>query len=404
MAGPVGSYGGRRRLGPFPFSARFPYPLVTPVDRTPDSTDMRLPLLHTLRFARGWSSPPTDLVEEEIRIPAIGGGEPTSGTLLSPPDPGPLPGWVVLHGITRRGRRHPALRRFIEALAATRARILVPEITEWIRLDLAPGRAQAIIRGAIETLSRRPDVEAGGVVVAGFSFGGPQALYAAQSPGTSDQVRGVLAWGSYADLESTLHFHFTGEHGEGLHEPPDPYGRWVVGHNCLPHLEGRGDLTGVAAALHRLAAFAGDEAVDSRSPAMDPLKAELRQGLAPGNRELFDLFAPPAGVPPEREAAVELVGELTRVALSTYPLLDPIPLLGHLDCPVRLLHGRDDILIPCTQLPVLERRLAPHTHDLRTGLTGLFAHSAGGSELGPLDRARESVHFLRVLRRAFQLV
>ncbi len=365
---------------------------------------MRLPLLHALRFARGWHSPPTDLGEEEIHIPSPGGREPTLGTLLGPRGSEPLPGWVVLHGITRKGRTHPALRQFIKALAATPARVLVPEIAEWTRLDLAPERAQEIIRSSIRVLANRPDVEAGGVIVAGFSFGGPQALVAAQSNEAGADVRGVLAWGSYAELEPTLHFQFTGEHGDGERDVPDPYGRWVLGHNCLPRLTGYGNLDGVASALHELAAFAGDQGIDSRLPALDPLKRRLREPLNAPQTEIFDLFAPPAGDRPEREAAVQMIAELGRAARANFPLLDPIPGLDPFTSPVRLMHGRDDVLIPYTQLEALAARLEPRTDDLRTGLTGLFAHSAGGNQLGPLDRARESVHFLRVLCRVFDMV
>ncbi|TVP59098.1 MAG: hypothetical protein EA351_02120 [Gemmatimonadales bacterium] len=241
-------------------------------------------------------------------------------------------------------------------------------------------------------------------MIAGFSFGGPQALVAAQSEEAGADVRGVLAWGSYAELEPTLHFQFTGEHGEGERTVPDPYGRWVVGHNCLPLLTGYGDLDGVAAALHELAAFAGDQGIDSRLPALDPLKRRLRERLTGAQTEVFDLFAPPAGIRPEREAAVRMVAEIGRAAGANFPLLDPIPELGPFTIPVRLLHGRDDVLIPYTQLEALEARLEPLAADLRTGLTGLFAHSAGGNHLGTLDRARESLHFLRVLCRAFDMV
>ncbi|MEE8146372.1 MAG: hypothetical protein V3T24_02115, partial [Longimicrobiales bacterium] len=42
-----------------------------------------------------------------------------------------LPGWIVLHGLTRPGRFHPTLLRFVRALASSRAAVLIPQVPEW---------------------------------------------------------------------------------------------------------------------------------------------------------------------------------------------------------------------------------------------------------------------------------
>ncbi len=369
------------------------------------------PLHLALRFARGWSNPPRRLTESEFRIETFGEGDPVAGTLLAPAGSGPLPGWVVLHGITRKGRRHPMLLRFTRALAGTGARVLIPEVPEWVDLDLAPARAHSIVRGAVRTLATRGDVEGARVALTGFSFGGPQALLAASM---ADEVRGVLAWGSYADLERTVDFHFTGEDEfdeagvPGRVLRPDPYGRWVVGANCLPLLEG--ELTPVARALHALAARAGDLSVDGRSPELEGLREEIRGKMTPSHRELLDLFAPPEGRRPERSAALELSRRMTAAARQAHPLLDPIPNLAPIPVPVRLLHGRDDLLIPYTETLALARALHDRTSDLKTGITGLFAHSRDredappGGIRGMVARSRDALHFLGMLSRAFEIV
>lgn len=373
---------------------------------------MSRPLFQALRFMRGWRFPPGRVDEQEIEIepgPGGGGGDRVRGLLRGPADDRPRPGWIVLHGITRRGLDHPSLRQFTGGLVATGARVLVPEVREWTELHFAPERAQRILRAAIRTLAERPDVEEGGVVVAGFSFGGPQALVAAADQ-AAGQVRGVLVWGSYADLGRTLHFQFTGEHGFGEGDPafrdmPDPYGRWVVGANCLALLDGRPDPDPVARALRELAVLAGDRKVYAGSAVMDSHKERLGRVLpSAGDRALFELFAPPAGTLPDRDAALELARNMDRAARGAWPLLDPIPTLGPINRPVRLMHGRSDRLIPFTETPELARRLHPIAPDLGTGITGLFAHSGGEPTGGIVHTIRESVHFVRVLRRAFEVV
>jgi pimeloyl-ACP methyl ester carboxylesterase len=378
-------------------------------------------LLDSLRFARGWRSPRRDLVWREVEIPVGvgsvsggGGDQGVPGTLVAPPTGRPLPGWVVLHGITRPGRHHPGLKRFVSALASTGGRILIPEIREWTELDFAPDRSQVILQSAVRWLEETPDTAAGGVFLVGFSFGGPQALVAASDPGLDGKLRGVLAWGSYANLERTLRFQFTGEHGYGgtrHRAEPDPYGRWVVAANCLPRTAAGEDARDVAEALRDLAARAGDLQIPASHLSLEPFRSEVRLRVSPERRELFDLFAPPAaGSTPSgpgastREAADHLVEAMARAARDTMPLLDPIARLGRIRVPVRLLHGRNDVLIPFTETLALAEVLRDKAEDVKTGITGLFAHSGGSSGTGSTwARTREGLHFLRVLRRVFEV-
>ncbi len=381
----------------------------------------------SLRFARGWGSPRADLVEREVEIPLAPGGrdrpvDRVPGSLFAPPGTGPLPGWVVLHGITRPGRRHAQLRRFATALASTGVRVLVPEIREWQELDFAPQRAQAILRESVAWMAGAPETEGSQVMLVGFSFGGPQALLAASDPSVAHRLKGVLAWGSYADLERTLRFQFTGEHGydgdgfpsqRGLRfrEDPDPYGRWVVAANCLQHAAGVGDARDVSRALRDLAARAGDLQIPANDPSLEPLRLEMRKQVHSGRRDLFDLFAPSLAAPgrsvpdPSRHGeALELVAAMARGARRAVPLLDPVSHIEGIDVPVRLLHGKGDVLIPFTETLELADRLRPRTPDLKVGVTGLFAHSGGSGSPPKLGhRTREGLHFLRVLRRVFEV-
>ncbi|MCA9738493.1 MAG: hypothetical protein KC645_12780, partial [Gemmatimonadetes bacterium] len=70
-----------------------------------------------MRYSRAWAGNPIPLREDEITVAA--GPRSVPATLFVPARPrGPLPGWVVLHGLTRPGRAHPSLLRFCRALAS----------------------------------------------------------------------------------------------------------------------------------------------------------------------------------------------------------------------------------------------------------------------------------------------
>jgi len=360
----------------------------------------------TLRFARGWLRPPTGLRHRDIRVAPDDGSDSVAATLVDPPAKGPLPGWVVLHGITRPGRDHPSLLRFVRALASSGTRVLVPEVREWTQLDFAPERAQAIIRGAVDHMAADPFTEPGGVALAGFSFGAPQALVVGADPAFRNRLRGVVGWGGYSDLARTFLFQLTGQHGYGgkeYRQRPDPYGRWIVGANCLTLAPEFREATPVADALRAMAMDAGDRQVMAWDPSMERIRLQLRTGLPRSLRGLFDLFAPADNDLPDPEAARSIVERLVPPGRREHPLLEPIRLIEGMHVPVHLLHSRSDQLIPFTETRAMADALSRRAPDLSWDLTGLFAHSGGPGEGGLLSRLGEGARFAGVLGRVLSI-
>jgi len=358
--------------------------------------------LQALRYARSWGSGGIPVREEELLIDR--GEDRVPATLFLPPGVAGargrgLPGWVVLHGITRPGRAHPSLLRFARSLAHTGAAVLVPEIPEWRELRLAPTQALPTIRAAILALDARPETLPGALGLIGFSFGAPQALIAAGDPEVRDRLAVAVGFGGYARLEPTLDFHFTGEFERGgvPHRlRPDPYGRWIVGANYLTATQAHADAGDVAEALRTLAVAAGEAQRECWDPVFAPLKSRLRQGIGASRRELFDLFAAPDSREPEASAAREVVRALCTATDRVDPLLNPIPALRPLSVPVHLVHGRQDQLIPFTETLALADVLpAPH---VVTTVTDLFTHSQGSRAGSALHGAREGIRFLGALR------
>jgi pimeloyl-ACP methyl ester carboxylesterase len=332
-------------------------------------------------------------------------GESIPGTLCRSGG-GSARGWVVLHGMTRMGRAHPELLRFVRALASTGASVLVPEIREWVDLEFAPERSRAIIRAAVDWHHAAPTTASGGVVLVGFSFGAPQALLVAAEPPVSKRIRGVVGWGGYEDIGRTFRFSLTGEHeweGVQYHQRPDPYARWVIGTNCLPLSPALGDRGALISALRRLAVETGEKRLHPAESSFDPFRDAIRAALPPEDRALFDLFAPPLNKEPDREATLALVEELTPLIRREMPSIEPASLIGSLDSPVRLLHSRSDHLIPFTETLRLGRALEEKAADLTTRLTGLFSHSGDPIEGATGSRVLENVRFIGALRGVFAI-
>jgi dienelactone hydrolase len=359
----------------------------------------------TIRYARAWVASPGDVIEDEIHLDRDGLTVPA--TLVRPRGvQGPVPAWVVMHGITRPGRAHQQLVRFTRAVASAGLATIVPDVPEWRELSLAPYLSTPTIRAAIRGLRDTGVARDEPVGVVGFSFGAPHAIAACGEPGLSDEVAGACGFGGYCSIEKTFRFMMTGRHGwKGSRHAlrPDPYGRWIAAANYLTAMPEHDDAADVADALRRLAAEAGDVGAPSWDPLYDPTIRALRAGVAEPRRHLFDMLAPASdvSVPVDEDAALELGEGLAAAARRADPLIDPIEGLGAVRCPTHVLHGRDDHLIPFTEAYRLGEALGQA--DVRLTVTRLFGHSGHGAF--PLARAlREVPLFARALNAILSIV
>jgi pimeloyl-ACP methyl ester carboxylesterase len=354
--------------------------------------------LRTVRYARGWNAG-ADVKMEETLIRRD--GEEVPATLVLPAQGrGPWPAWIALGGISRMGRHHPQLVRFAGALATSGAAVVVPEIPEWRRLELAPQPTAPTIRGCVDMLRERPDVGPGKVGLIGFSFGAPQLAIAAAREDLEPHIAGIALFGGYCSLERTLECMFTGDHEwEGArHEVvPDPYGRWVVGANHLTDVPGLEDAGDVAEALFALACAASGDRVAAWEPYHDTLIRDLRSALPERRKAIFDLFATASTEErPAREARLDMAHRLAEACRRVEPLLEPTPYLSDVRVPTRLIHGRGDRLIPFTECFRLSEGLPEAARSGRT-VTGLFSHTADRREGSSLGQAWEKVTFLGTL-------
>lgn len=330
----------------------------------------------TIRYARAWLTGPEACVEDEIMLDRD--GTPVPATVVRPSGrTGPLPGWVIMHGITRPGREHEQLVRFTRTLASCGLVAIVPDVPEWRDLHLAPHLSEPTIKAAIAGLRTTGVARDDPVGVVGFSFGAPHAIAAAGSASLRDEIGGAVGFGGYCALESTFRFMMTGVHswnGQEHFLEPDPYGRWIVAANYLTSVPGHESAGDVANALSELATHAGDTGAPSWDPSYDPKIRQLREHVDESRRHVFDLFALPTNMPSDRKSALQMAEDLTAAALQNDPLFDVSTPLQAVDRPVHILHGRRDHLIPFTEALRFRKALAGTVS--RVTVTRLFGHSA----------------------------
>ena len=366
---------------------------------------MMVGLKRALSFAWEWRRGASRIKEDELEIQR--GDRSIPATLYHPDSvQAPLPGWVVLHGVTRPGRHHPILLRFVRALAGTGAAVLVPEIPEWRELRLAPEEAVATIRASVFHLSGWEGTAPDRTGVMGFSLGVPQVLLAATDPSLKGRLKGVAGFGGYGNLDRTIRFLFRGEHeweGKTHVVDPDPYGRWIVGGNYLTQVPGFEDAGDVAHALLRLAQNAGDLQVGAWESCYDSVKEGLMKEVHPSRRDLFRAFAPATGHTPPLDISTRLIPALAEAVRAATPYPEPMALLDRISVPVRLVHGRGDRLIPFSESLRLAEAF-PKTADVRVYLTGLFAHSQEDATTTIRSGIREQLNFLRMLADLLTLV
>lgn len=360
-------------------------------------------MIHVARFLNSFTRfPAAGTVEEEVSLPV--GDSVVPASYIRPVGRGRIPGWIVLHGITVPGRRHPMLIRFAHSLAASGGAVLIPEVPAWrqLRLDMEAG--DATIAASVEYLRKREDVESGALNLVGFSFGATQALMSASLPGIRESVRSVVGFGGYSDIGRTLHCMVTGEHewqGVMRQLDPDPYGRWILAANYLRKVPEFADMERVATEAYSLAVASGETGVYAADPIYDALKAQARSRLPTRERELWDLIAPPSGATPAVESLRELSRKLVDAVIAAEAGIDPTPRLASLDQKIVLAHGYDDRLIPFTESLRL-RSVLPDSARANLTITRLFAHSREAGRLRYLEYPGEFGRYLLLLNRALR--
>lgn len=276
-------------------------------------------------------------------------------------------GLVLVPGLSRTGKDHPAFRHLAASLARKGFLVIAPDFPGLRQFHVSATDVETIVR-AVQALTAEAPPPIG---ILGFSFGAGPTLLAAADPRIRDRVDLVGSFGGYWDLPDVIRFVTTGWYAEddGWHRrTQQSYNRWKL--------------------LAALAPYAADPRERERLQRLVDLKlanpsedvSVQARRLGSEGRQLLALVEAR-----ERERLDELLAALNPAIRERLSQLSPATAIARVRAWVLVAHGRDDDSIPYTE-SVRLARAAPNLGRLVVfdGYTHTFP-----SEGGWLTRLRQ---------------
>lgn len=293
---------------------------------------------------------------------------------------------LVMPGLHFAGPADPRFDRFSRVLAHAGYLVMAPFLPDYGEMMVRPS-VVSDAETAFDALLAQPGRPKNKPGIFSISFGSMPTLRLAAR--RSGEISRVVVFGGFSSFRSSLQFALV---GQGTRKN-DPLNAPVVILNLLPFIDGvdASDRATLEALLRDYCrASWGRE--ESKVPAMHRAIAERIASQAPERlREVF-LIATRAepGVEAIADRALERAGD-------HFAWIDPRAHLGGVACPVTLVHGREDDVIPFEESLALKAALPTRAELL---LTGLYGHTTGGQGLmRGLDRLGESARELETMTR-----
>jgi dienelactone hydrolase len=276
---------------------------------------------------------------------------------------------LLVPGVHADGIDEPRMVGFARDLASARHAVLSVELPDLARYSITPRTTDMIEDAAQYLLTQKDLVTDGRIGMMGISFAGGLSIVAAGRPSIRDHVAFVMSFGGHGDLPRTLRYLCTGEQPDGTHRPPHDYGVAII-------------LLGVA-----------DRVVPSEQA--QPLRGAILAYLDASKLDMYDKakaeqeFARAthmaAALPEPAHALMAYVNQrdvthLGPILLPHVTVLGADPALSAARapapcCPVYLLHGTDDNVIPASESALLAETLRAHGVEVHRLATPLITHA-----------------------------
>lgn len=314
---------------------------------------------------------------EAARVTLPSGGRDLAAQAYRRTGASPERAVVLVPGISEQGIFHPRLIALSRSLADFGFLVLTPDIRPFREFRIDPAAMDEIAFWVLKVV----DVPGGEKVqktgVAGISFSGTLSLMAAARPELRDRTAFVLGIGAYDDpARCSREWLAAGPvtAAPGTY-PTRYYGRWILMLEARELLPDAGERDYIRSALLDL--------LLQRPPSPPP------QGLSPEGRRWLRLAAMS-----ENEEEPELAQRIEqRLASTLFDRITPARAAAEVRCPVFLVHGAHDDLIP----PGESSRLRRHLTGTRSYLlvSPFLTHTHPFQQpLSKIEKARAVVDFL----------
>ena len=282
----------------------------------------------------------THAVQERDTTLQTPGGQ-VRARLYTPANIEHAPGLVLVHGVHYLGIDEPRLVNFARALSSHGIVVFTPEVPALADYTV-DANSVPIIGASVLDLSRQLSTPRVGLM--GLSFAGRLSLIAAADPRFSPHVAYVAAIGAHDDLYRVLRFFATDEiaapDGTVLHMEAHEYGPLVVAYSQPEDFFSASDAPRARQALRLLLEEHGKES-EAVTRTLSPAGQKLMQALYQKHRSQFDTMM-----------LAHLETHQAAIAAAS-----PAGKVENIRCPVFLLHGAGDNVIPPTETLWLAREI-----------------------------------------------
>jgi pimeloyl-ACP methyl ester carboxylesterase len=284
------------------------------------------------------------LAVKESKIRRQSGAQSYEALIYRPAKTSAKSAVVLVAGISELGCYHPRLVALSRLLADKGLLVITPDIQAFRDFQISAKPIDQILFWHSQAAKLEETEKIQKVGLAGVSYSGTLTLIAAARPEIRDRVGFVLGIGSYCNLVRCARDWFaagTAIEGNGYY-PTRFYAKWVVMLAALDMVAASGDRTFLHGVFDTLL-------LQQKAP---PAASDL----TPEGLRWYRLATMPAG-----GSDPELAQKIEDYLVSCmYTQLDPKDAIGRLRCPVFLIHGAYDDLIPPGESLELHREI-PHS-------------------------------------------
>lgn len=318
-------------------------------------------------------------VREAHTVPTPRG--PVRGWLYRPEGVTDAPAVVMVHGVHRDGADEARLKNFARTLAAAGLIVLTPHVQSLADYRIEKSAVETIGWSA-EALHRQTGRRVG---VMGLSFAGGLCLMAAADKRFAPEIGYVLAVGAHDDLRRVTRFLLTHEirtpDGAIVRQKADPYGVLLLAYEYAQAIFPPSDLEAGRAALRFWLWGRPDQAYLAAEKLSPTAKATVERLFAGDSAAVAPILLRQA----EHRAAA-----LRRVS--------PHDVLERIRCPVFLVHGADDAVVPPSETEWLARGLGGRCRVLISRAVGHVEVIAAATPAEKLEVAQFLADFLATAR------